>query len=229
MPTSCLVVTALGETISLDQIDVLGDLLTSNSEELRESVRAAIHAACYRMPDRDATAAKLAEYLNKGADSVPFVMEELRVLGGPKALDIVANAARSSDDTLKDYATRELGEWLDTSAASVLLDLAKSEGDSKYGIRAIKGYIRLARQFSMSDAERAAICRAAMETAGRDTEKKLVLTVLRQYPTVESLEIAVEATNLPSLKTDATQTALAVAKQIRGNSRKVKKLLAEIE
>lgn len=223
------VVAALGETLALAQLDVLGDRLNSNSDELREAVQAALHAACYRMPDRDATAAKLGEYLDKGKDVVPYVMEELRVLGGKKALEIVAVAANSTDDLLQDYATRELGAWLDTSVAETLLELAKKEGDSKYGIRAIRGYIRLARQFSMPDEEHARICQTALKIASRAPERKLVFDALRRNSNLASLAVAVEAAQDADVKQQATQAALAIAEQISGHDQAVAALLAKLK
>jgi HEAT repeat protein len=228
-PHQTEVVAALGETLALDQLDVLGDRLNSDSDELREAVQAALHAACYRMPDRDATAAKLGEYLDKGKDAVPYVMEELRVLGGKKALEIVAAAANSDDDLLQDYATRELGAWLDTSVAETLLELAKKEGDSKYGIRAIRGYIRLARQFSMPDEEHADICQTALKIASRTPEKKLALEALLRNSNLASLAVAVEAAQEADIKQQATQTARAIAEQISGKRRAVAALLEQLE
>ena len=223
------VVAALGETIALDDLDVLGKRLGTDSPELREAVQKALHAACYRMPDRDATAAKLAGYMQGAPEhTVQFVMEELRQIGGAQALATVAKAARGDDATQQDYATRALGEWLDTSAAPVLLDLAKSEGSSKYGVRGLRGYIRLARQFSMPEEERLAICRTALQVSERKNEKKLVLQVLERYPSVEALKIAVDLAKDASLKTDAGQTAMAIVGKIGSKSIAVQELLSQI-
>ncbi len=209
-------ITALGETISLKELDVLAEQLDTESTELREVVHAAMHAACYRMPDRDATAVKLAGYLRGASEeTVKFVMDELRQVGGPKALSAVAQAAGSKNTTRKDYATQALGGWLDTSAAPVLIALAQSEGRTKYGIRGLRAYIRLARQFSMPEDQRAAMCRRALKTADRDEEKKLVLEVLGRYPSAEMLAIAVDvAKTTPSLKSDAEAVAAAIARKI---------------
>jgi len=140
----------------------------------------------------------------------------------------VARAARSNDATLKESATEALGGWLDTSAAPVLLDLARSEGDTKYGIRGMRGYIRLARQFSMPEEDRAAMCRTALQTAQRDAEKKLVLAVLERYPSADALGIAVEAAKVPSLKNEAVATAMLIAQKVGGKSADVKALLAQL-
>ena len=55
-----------------------------------------------------------------------------------------------------------LGEWMTVDAAPVLLDLAKTAPEEKYQIRALRGYIRLARQFA--DARR---------RAGRDVPRRV--------------------------------------------------------
>ena len=92
---------------------------------------------------------------------------------------------------------------MDVDAAPVLLDLAKNAADEKYKIRALRGYIRLVRQFAMPDAERAEMCRAALETAQRDAEKKLVLEVIGRYPNAAMLTLALEAAKIPALKNEA--------------------------
>jgi hypothetical protein len=112
-------------------------------------------------------------------------------------------------------------------AAPVLLDLANSASDTKYEIRALRGYIRLARQFSMPEAQRVEMCREALETAKHDDEKKLVLEVLQRYPSIDMLRLAVEAAKVPSLKNDAAATSLVIAQQV-GGSVDVQKLLTQI-
>ncbi|NQT35838.1 MAG: PBS lyase, partial [Planctomycetes bacterium] len=134
----------------------------------------------------------------------------------------------SGDELSIEYATQALGAWLDTSAAGVLLKLAKSEGDSKYGIRGMRGYIRLARQFSKPEEQRARICRTALATAARDAEKVLVLEVLKRYPSVESLKIAVEVGKTPSLKSQAAAAAILIAEQVGGKRADVAALLAQV-
>jgi len=220
---------ALGETIALGDLDALGKLLGSDAEELRTAIHAALNAACGRMPDRDATAVKLAGYLS-GADepTVAFVMDQLRKIGGPKALATVATAAAGENEVLKDHATQALGGWLDTSPAPALLGLATSERGSKYGIRAMRAYIRLIRQFDMPDGQRAAMCRTALKAATRDNERKLVLDVLQRYPSVGTLRVAVEAGKIPSLKNDAAAAAHLMAEQIGGSALDVKTLLEQV-
>jgi len=224
-PDRLEVVAALGETVPLDKMDVLFKLLGADSAELREAAQQAIHAACDRMPDRDATAAELSKFLS--ADTAEFVMNELRLLGGEKALQVVSDAVEGNDDVLKDHASRALGEWLDITAAPVLLKLARVEGESKYGIRAVKGFIRLARQFSMPETKRMLMCRIALQAASRDSERRLVFEVLRRYPSLEALKVTVEAAKHAALRKDAQRTARAIANKL-GPSDEVNKLLNKL-
>ncbi len=225
-PHKLEVVAALGETVSLDELNVLAKMINVKSPALRGAVQQAIHAACDRMPNRDATAEKLARYLNN--TTAPFVMNELRLLGGDKALQIASQATEGKGDVLKDYGSRALGEWLDVSAAPALLKLAQDEGGGKYGIRAIKGYIRIARQFSLPEEKRLAMCKTALRVATRALEQRMVLTVLERYPSVASLRIAVDASKMPALRNSARQSAQRIAVKL-GDSPEVKKLLDRID
>jgi hypothetical protein len=111
-------------------------------------------------------------------------------------------------------------------AAPVLLDLTKNSADEKYKIRALRGYIRLLRQFVMPDADRVAMCRSAMETAQRNAEKKLVLEVMGRYPSREMLALALETTKVPELKNEAVAVALLIAGKTGDRSAQLQKILA---
>lgn len=224
-PHQLEVVGALGETLTLDELNILVTMVNVKSPELRGAVQQAIHAACDRMPNRDATGVELARHLN--AATAEFLMNELRLLGGDKSLEIVCRAAEGDGPVLKDYASRALGEWLDITAAPALLKMAKDEGDGKYGIRAIKGYIRIARQFSLPAQKRMSMCKTALSVATRAPEQRLALKVLERYPSIAALQIAVDASKKPALKKFAKQSAQIIAAKV-GDSQEVRKLLSQI-
>ena len=148
------------------------------------------------------------------------LLEVLGALGGQKALAAVADAARQSDEAVRDTAFRLLGQWMSVDAAPVLLtDLAKNAKDEKYQVRAVRGYIRLARQFVMPQADRAAMCRTALEIAQRPDDKRLVLEILLRYPSPEMLDLALEAAKAPELKDEAAMVAMGIGRSQGGDIR----------
>ena len=135
--------------------------------------------------------------------------------------------ANSDDADLQDTSTRLLGSWMTLDAGPVLLELATDE-DGSYKVRALRGYIRLARQFVMTDAERAQMCRRAWDAAERDAEQKLVLQVIGRYPSVAMLQLALDTTQNPDHREAATAVAAAVAEKT-GGAINVEALLAQVQ
>ena len=221
--------TALGETVGLNDVAVLiTRVVTPPNAEDSSAAQQALRAACVRMPDREACAAKLAAALPAASLAAKgTLLEILSAMGGDKALQTIGVAARDPSPELQDAASRLLGEWMTVDAAPVLLDLAKTATDAKYETRALRGYIRLARQFTMPEEQRAEMCRTALQTAKRDAEKKLVLEVLERYPSIDTLRLAVETAKVPALKADATAAAMAIAQKI-GGSADVQQLLTQV-
>lgn len=221
--------TALGETVGLHDLSVLiSRAVAPQYAEDAPVAQQALRAACIRMPDREACAEKLAAAMPPAPlPAQVTILEILSAMGGEKALQTLGAAAKSGNPELQDAASQRLGEWMTVDAAPVLLDLAKTATDAKYETRALRGYIRLARQFVMPDAQRAEICRTALQVAKRDAEKKLVLEALERHPSVEGLQLAVETAKVPSLKNEAAATALAIAQKL-GGSADVQKLLAQV-
>ena len=220
--------TALGSTVGFGDLPVLITRVASPTkpEEAKAAVEA-LSAACQRMPDREACAEKLVAAMPSAP--VPAkcrFLEILTAMGGAKALRAVGAAAKDANADMQEAGTRLLGEWMTVDAGPVLLDLAKTAGAEKYKTRALRGYIRLARQFDMPDQQRAEMCRTALQTAGRDAEKKLVLEVLERHPSVDTLRVAVDAAKVPSLKNDAARVSMVIAQKI-GGSVDVQKLLAQ--
>ncbi len=208
--------TALGETIQAGDLPLLiaraGSL--KEPEEAKAAVEA-LRAACPRMADREACARLLAAAITRSPVEVKCAMLEiLGVMGGAKALEAIGTAARDADPKLQDVATRLLGEWMSPDAAPVLLDLAKTTTNEKFKTRALRGYIRIARQFDMPAQQRLAMCRQAMDLAQRDDERLLVLAVLARIPSAKSLPMAAGCLSSSSLKGEAAKTAVAIAAKL---------------
>ena len=212
--------TALGETIAAKDLSVLiSQAVSAKDAELAEAAHKALRAASVRMADRDATAAELTAAMQRAPAEVKTkLLETIGAIGGKKSLETIASALKGSNEDLKDAGSRILGEWMSVDAAPVLLDVAKDDKAGRYQVRALRGYIRLMRQFPVPDAERAAMCQSALDAATRIEEQKLVMQVLERYPSVDTLRVTVKAAAIPALKEDANRVALVIAQKVAGSA-----------
>ncbi|HEY2841283.1 MAG TPA: HEAT repeat domain-containing protein [Pirellulales bacterium] len=220
---------ALGETVPQKELAVLvSQVLRPKNADDAPIARRALQAACVRMPDREACAAELAAAMpNASAPVKAGLVEILGSMGGPKALQTIASVMAGGDDQVQDAGSRVLGEWMTIDAGPVLLDQAKASSADKYQVRALRGYIRIARQFQMSERERAEMCQKALETARRPDEQKLVLSVLERYPSLATLKIAINARQTPALKDEAGRTAQIVAQKLMDKTPEAGEMLAK--
>jgi hypothetical protein len=177
--------------------------------------------AVLRMSDRNACAAKLAACLEgaKAANQV-YLLSLLGKLGGGKALETVAANVKSSDSAIKDAATQVLGAWPSADAAPMLLDIVKNDVDKKYQVRALRGYIRIARQLQLPAETKLAMFRTAMDSAQRDPERQLALDILTRIPSAETLALAVSHLDNAALKPQAADAAVKIAGKIVGQQPK---------
>lgn len=208
---------ALGETVSLEQLPSLiaQAVAPKNADDAAVALKA-LKTASVRMPDREACAAKLVEALDKRSTTATKVslLEILGAVGGEKALAAVGNAARSKDVELADASSRLLGEWMTADAAPVLLDLTKTAPGEKYQARALRGYIRIARQFDLPEQDRVQMCEKALAVARQPAEQKMVLEVLKRYPSPATLKLAIKALQNAELKEEANQATLVIAQNL---------------
>ncbi|MEQ9408908.1 MAG: hypothetical protein RIK87_14320 [Fuerstiella sp.] len=219
---------ALGETVSLQRLSVLiSQVVAPRFRDDAPVAQQALRTASIRMPDRDACATELAHALNSApAGAKTTLLEILSDVGGTRALQTLATAAASDDDELQDAGSRLLGRWNSVEAAPVLLDLAENGPAEKYRVRALRGYIGLARKFAMPDPQRARMCEQALNATRRTAEHQLVLDVLQLHPSTDGLKLAIAAMKRPGLKDDATRAALIIAQKIGGKGVDVSELLA---
>lgn len=222
---------SLGRTIPFERLSVLIEQATSpRHAEDAQAAQQALEVAAVRMPDREECAAQIA----KAADDVPIathvaLLEVLASVGGKNSLEAVHAAAKTNHSELRDASTRLLGGWMTVDAAPVLLDLSQSGPADRFRVRALRGYLRIARQFVRDEAERVAMCRTALEVAEQPAEQKLILEVLERSASLEALKLAVELRQHPTLKEDALRTVLSVAQSISGHSDEVLALLEQAE
>lgn len=187
--------TTLGEIVDLERLPVLVQQATKPRDEADAAAALkALKTACVRMPDRDRCAATLAGALAAAPDATKIALLDIvGEVGGGRALEAVAAAARSGDEKLQDAGTRLLGGWMTADAGPVLLDLAKTMPQGKFQDRAFRGFLRVARQLGGTPDQKAALCRQAFAAARDADEKLLVLEAIRSVPAADTLALAVEA------------------------------------
>ncbi len=227
---------ALGTTVPADKLSILiAQLVSPKHEEDTAEAEHALKVASVRMPDREACAKELAAAMEHA--SVPTKIALLKIVGavgGIEALASIGAAARANDPELQDASSRLLGEWMTADAAPVLLDLAKTAPGEKYRVRALRGYIRIARQFVMTEPQRCEMCQNAMTAATQPAEQKLVLDVLKlkKYQSLATLQLVAKFTkDFPKLNKEATQAALFIARDLgdekhSGSADEVKDILS---
>ncbi|MCA9012017.1 MAG: HEAT repeat domain-containing protein [Planctomycetaceae bacterium] len=219
---------SLGETVRLQRLSVLiSQVLNPRYREDVPIATRALKAASVRMPDREDCASQLAAAIDQ-TKSIPTkisLLEILGAMGGTRALVAMEAAAKSNDPQLQDISSRLLGEWMTDDAAPVLLNLAKMP-NNPYNIRALRGYIRIARQFVLPEEQRVKMCQTAFDAANQAAEKKLVMDVLKRYPGKDTLKQAISAMQVPEIKEEATQATLVIAQKLGNKGVDVKELLA---
>ena len=191
----------------------------------------ALKTACIRMPDREACAAELATAMDRS--SVPtksVLLEILGEVGGTKALTTVGAAAKSSDPAASGRRQPCARRVDDHRCRAGSAGSGEDRTGDKYQVRALRGYIRIARQFAMPEQQRIEMCQNALETAHQPAEQNLVLDVLKRYPNLETLKLAAKVTReVPELKDEATQATLAIAQKLGDKADEVRKILSNAE
>jgi HEAT repeat protein len=210
----CAALVALGRTVGLRDLSVLiHEVVSPRTPESGRAAEGALRAASIRMPDREACAASLLAAMSPApAPAKLRLLEILAAVGGAKALQTVGAAAQDPDPQMQDTATRLLGEWTTPDAAPALLELAGSGG--KYQTRALRGYLRIARQMDVPTPERVAMCRAGWRLCRTDQERKLVLQGLRKAGCAEALALALPHLSNAALRAEAAAATVGIAEKL---------------
>jgi HEAT repeat protein len=209
--------TALGATVGPKDLAVLISQITAaKSPADAKSAEQALQTACIRMPDREATATQLATVMRQASTGTrASLLRILGAMGGPKALETIASTVKGGNEELQDVGTRVLGEWMTVDAAPVLMEISKSSSPDKYRVRALRGYLRLARQLKMPDAERLEMCRQALAVAERNEERELVLDALKRCPSAESVQLASSLLDDAQARDRAVEVAIFIGEKIK--------------
>ncbi|MDY0166276.1 MAG: HEAT repeat domain-containing protein [Thermoguttaceae bacterium] len=222
---------SLGDTVDFSLVPWLIErTVQAKSPEELAAAGDALRAAADRMPDPDACAKALAAAMpGAGTPAKCKLLEALGAVGGARALAAVVEATKSPEPAVQGAAAQQLGDWMTPAAAPALLDMAKNAADDRLKVRALRGYLRIARQFVVPDAERLAMFHAAMDAARRDDERQLALGVLIRIPSPETLAEAMKYLSQPSLRDAAADAAVAIAGKLEaGHSKAVAEAMQKV-
>ncbi|MCL2624392.1 MAG: hypothetical protein FWD31_12080, partial [Planctomycetaceae bacterium] len=182
---------ALGETATLHDLPDVAKLLASaTGDEDRNRINVALSSICARMPQQASFDTVLA-ILNTGETLAvrQAAIDMMKTIGGPAAVAKVTEIALGNSAQMADKATQVLGTWDSpdtmTEIADALLKVAKESREERFQIRGIRGYIRLARQFSYPEDQRIAMIKTAFDTATRPDDKVLIFDIFARYPSLK--------------------------------------------
>ena len=210
------VITALGNTVSGGNIEVLAErLMKPDSNTEFEAVKAALLVVCYRTVDQNDVAGKLAAIYDQASLETKIALLDLfGALGGSVAIDAVHKAVADPTEAIQDNASRVLGAWPDPEAAPVLLTVMQNPDAQKFHNRALRGYIRIVRQMDTSNEHRFNMCMQALEFSVRNEEKLLLVDALGRIPIPQSLDKLLEFIDIPEFMEPACLSAVNVGRAI---------------
>ena len=213
-------VDALAMTIGVEQLPAMVDqLLSASSADQAAPVKDALSKACTRMADRAAATDVLVGRMEDASDEEKAELLNLLIyVGGEDALAAIAQSANGDDDRMADAATQALGKWLTPDVAPALLDLAQN-GNEKYRVRCLRGYIRVIRQFGLRSGVRLQMSKTAFNTATRDAERALVLDTMTRFPSPQGLKFVTAQLKKNSLRDDVAKSAIVICEKIVNQNR----------
>jgi len=206
----------VGELGGPDQLPALLDLLmgTKATQDL-EAAEQALSDIFARADNPQSYTDKITGLLAQAQPAQKGVLLRiLSTIGGPDALKAVRAAVDDPNAEVRAAAIRALGRWKGADAAPDLLRLAKTSPDPSGRIAALRGYIGLVRDESLSTENKLAMCKEAAAMIQRDEEKKLLLGVLGEVPAVEALSMAMAHLSNPATKDEAAFAAVAIGEKI---------------
>jgi HEAT repeat protein len=212
----------VGELGSIKDLPALLDVLMATTErEDLDAAERALSAVCIKTDDPQSQAGKLTSLLARAKpEQKASLLRVLSVVGGQEALTAVRAATKDANAQVSDAAVRALCSWKTADAAPDLLALAKTSNELSRKTAALRGYINLVRDDSLSTEQKLAMCKQAAELTTRIEDKKLFLGVLGTVPSAEALAMAMTHLDNEATSAEASFAAVAISEKIVGQNPK---------
>jgi HEAT repeat protein len=236
-----------------DAIDIaaLTDLVVqAKSDGTRTAGVTALKAVLAKAPNKEAAGKIVVEQMNKAQGQTRLVLlSSLTSVGGATALQAVTDAARSSEEAVRDAGIRALSEWPDYEAVPALIDVASNaQTPLNSYVLAVRGALRLIalQQPTMGQRmgpptgprmgppmdpaqveSRAVLCVKILDQARRIEEKRQAVATLATLPCERSVNRLLELVKDESLKNEAALAAVNLAGAMLRTNRQTAQELAQ--
>jgi HEAT repeat protein len=206
----------VGELGSPAEFSALLELLMQYQAEADlDAAEQALSAICAKADNPASFTSKLTGSLSKATPAQKSsLLRVLSVVATTDALNAVRRAAKDSNVEVSDAAIRVLCSWKTADAAPDLLALAKNSSNQSRKTAALRGYINLVRDESLSTEKKLQMCRQAAALIERNEEKKLLLGALSTVPALDALSMAMAHIDEPATRDEAAFAAVAIGDQI---------------
>jgi HEAT repeat protein len=205
-------------------------------ETANPDAESALREIATRVQDKPAAAKQLVALLpDASPKQSSVVFETLAVLGGPTGLKTVSVAVSSGDEDVRQAAVRALANWPDFEAVKTLLEIASGSQQSPLArILAIQGVGRLVKSSDDVSVEaRLEAALAAMKSATRADEKRLLLSAFASVRSPKAAEPIEACFNDPDVRNEAGMAGITLARSLywrdRAAARKLLRAVAEAQ
>ncbi len=219
---------AVGQNATLEDFpDLLAMLVGLKDGDNVENILVVLKSAGTRMPQENVADLIDKQFKTASTEMCVHLLELLKEIGGPKAMNIVEQAAWGEDAKLRDQATAILGAWPPGKTedlpllAATCKKIATEMNDARLQRRGLRSYIRLARQFNMPEEQRLKIAADAMALATQPEDKQLVLEAYGRWPSLRTLETVLSFADDAQLQQKACEEAVKIAEKLPGKDAKV--------
>jgi len=193
----------------------LVDLLMRRlGETVRGEAENTVVAVAHKIAEENRRASAVLAVL-PSAKLVPIKCSLLSVLGkigDNSALPVLRTALEEKDIKVKDAAVRALSDWPNAEPMADLLKIARSSGDEKHRILALRGYVRMIGLSKDRPAtETIEMYKQAMDLTANEEVRKQVLSGLANVKDFTALQMAVAYLEDKALQQEAEAAVVKIA------------------
>ncbi len=179
----------------------------------RDQVEKAVMLVCQQVPNAAWRAEPVLAAMDcaSAADRAALLPLAGRI-GGPAVRQAVQAALESPDPLLYEAGLRAICNWPDASVADQLLKLSQAEKSQEHRLWALRAFVRVAALPSKKpDAEKLAMLEQAMQLAGREEDRGLILQRAAAVRTLQTLRFVAPYLDQPGLAQSACKSVVELA------------------